>query len=300
MVKSNPVYRREMTVRARSFRMPFIILTFNGILAAAALLNMYSAVAPVRISASIQYTSFLQLYAFVAILEFLLLMFIMPALTTGSISGERERRTLDLLFTTKMTPGDIVMGKLFSALSQLLVLVVSSFPMLLLTFVYGSMDFMDLGLLFLCFVVTAVFSGGIGIFASSLMRRSTFSNVCTYGLLLLSVAGTYMVNLFLYNMSQMQIDNMVFRLGESRPAANSGAAVYLLLINPMVTFAEILGNQVTGGAEWFSVGRFLEGSPAGVIASHWALVSLLVQLVLAVCFVRGAIYFLNPERNEKK
>ena len=250
MVKSNPVYRREMTVRARSFRMPFIILTFNGILAAAALLNMYSAVAQVRISASIQYTSFLQLYAFVAILEFLLLMFIMPALTTGSISGERERRTLDLLFTTKMTPGDIVMGKLFSA--------------------------------------------------SSLMRRSTFSNVCTYGLLLLSVAGTYMVNLFLYNMSQMQIDNMVFRLGESRPAANSGAAVYLLLINPMVTFAEILGNQVTGGAEWFSVGRFLEGSPAGFIASHWVLVSLLVQSVLAVCFVRGAIYFLNPERNEKK
>ena len=56
-----------------------------------------------------------------------LLMFIMPALTTGSISGERERRTLELLFTTQMPPGDIVMGKLFSALSQLLVLVVSSF-----------------------------------------------------------------------------------------------------------------------------------------------------------------------------
>ena len=299
-MKSNPVYRREMTVRARSFRMPFIILCFNGILAAAALLNMYSAVAQVRISANIQYTSFLQLYAFVAILEFLLLMFIMPALTSGSISGERERQTLELLFTTKMTPGDIVMGKLLSALSQLLVLVVSSFPVLLLTFVYGSVDFMDLGLLFLCFVVTAAFSGGIGIFASSLMRRSTFANVCTYGFLLLTVVGTYMINLFLYNMSQLQINNMVFLLGETRPTASSGAAVYLLLINPMVTFAEILGDQVAGGAESLSVGRFLGGSPAGFVTSHWILVSLLVQAVLAVCFVRGAIYFLNPTRNEKK
>jgi len=49
-VKSNPVYKREVTVRARSFRMPLIILVFNGILAVVALLNMYSAVAQVRIS----------------------------------------------------------------------------------------------------------------------------------------------------------------------------------------------------------------------------------------------------------
>ena len=137
---------------------------FNGILAVVALLNMYSAVAQVRISASVQYSSFLQLYAFVATLEFLLLMFIMPALTSGSISGERERQTLELLFTTRMTPKDIVMGKLFSALSQLMVLIVSSFPILLLTFVYGSMDLMDLAFLMVCFLVTAVFCGGIGIF----------------------------------------------------------------------------------------------------------------------------------------
>ena len=159
-MKSNPVYKREVTVRARSFRMPLIILVFNGILAVVALLNMYSAVAQVRISASVQYSSFLQLYAFVATLEFLLLMFIMPALTSGSISGERERQTLELLFTTRMTPKDIVMGKLFSALSQLMVLIVSSFPILLLTFVYGSMDLMDLAFLMVCFLVTAVFCGG--------------------------------------------------------------------------------------------------------------------------------------------
>ena len=52
---------------------------------------------------------------------------------------------------------------------------------------------------------TAVFCGGIGIFSSSLMRRSTFSNVCTYGILLLVVVGTYMLNIFLLNMSQMRI-----------------------------------------------------------------------------------------------
>ena len=100
-MKNNPVYRREKTVRARSYRIPLVIFVFNGILALAALLNMYQSVTQVRMSSTIQYESFLQLYAFVATLEFMLLMFIMPALTSGSISGERERQTLELLFTTK-------------------------------------------------------------------------------------------------------------------------------------------------------------------------------------------------------
>lgn len=299
-MKTNPVYKREMTVRARSSRVPMIIMVFNGILAVVALLNMYSAVAQVRISASIQYSSFLQLYAFVATLEFLLLMFIMPALTSGSISGERERQTLELLFTTKMTSADIVLGKLFSALSQLFVIVVSSFPILLLTFVYGSVDFLDLGLLLVCFLVVANFCGGIGILFSSLMRRSTFSNVCTYGSLLLIVIGTYMLNVFLLNMSEMQINNMVFQFGEVRPVPNTGAAVYLLLLNPLSTFAEILGNQVAGGAENLSMQQFLGNNPENFITANWILVSLLVQAALSVGFVRGAVYFLNPMRNEKK
>ena len=105
-----------MAVRARSPRIPVLIMLFNGILAAAALLNMYSSIVQVRISNTIRYESFLQLYAFVATLEFLLLMFIMPALTSASISGERERHTLELMFTTRLRAADIVAGKLMSAL----------------------------------------------------------------------------------------------------------------------------------------------------------------------------------------
>ena len=100
-MRSNPVYRRERAVRARSLRIPLIVFVFNGLLAAVALLGMYSAVEHVKASSFIQYSNFLQLYVFVVTLEFLMLIFIMPALTSGSISGERERRTLELLFTTR-------------------------------------------------------------------------------------------------------------------------------------------------------------------------------------------------------
>ncbi len=299
-MKSNPVYKRETTVRSRSLRMPLIIFAFNGILALTALLNMYQTVAQVRSSSMIQYSTFLDLYAFVATLEFLLLMFIMPALTSGSISGERERQTLELLFTTKMSPSDIIMGKLLSAVEQLLVLVVSSLPIVLLTFVYGSVDFRDLGLLLICFTIVAFYAGGIGILFSSLLRRSTFSNVCTYGVLLFVVVGTYMLNIFLLNMNQIQINNMVLQPGMERPMADTGMAVWVLLLNPVATFAEILGNQVSGGASVISIRSFFGNNTGSILLKYWIPISLAVQSVASFVIIRCAIYCLNPVKNEKR
>ena len=299
-MRNNPVYKREMAVRARSPRIPVLIMLFNGNLAAAALLNMYSSIVQVRISNTIRYESFLQLYAFVATLEFLLLMFIMPALTSASISGERERHTLELMFTTRLRAADIVAGKLMSALSQLLVMAFSSFPVLLLTFVYGSMNLKDLALLMFCFVTVALFCGSLGIFASALMRRSTFSNVVTYGTLLAAVAGTYLFNQFLLNVSQMEVNSMVLQAGEVRPAPSSGWAAYLLLLNPAATFAELLESQVSGGGGQFTVRYFLGAASGNFITEHWVFVSAAIQLALSAVLLRGAVWFLEPVRRKRK
>lgn len=298
-MKNNPVYKREMAVRARSFRIPLLLMVFNGILAAAALLNMYSSVVQVKVSNRVHYESFLQLYAFVATLEFLLLMFIMPALTSGGISGERERHTLDLMFTTRLTAADIVLGKLASALSQLLVMAFSSFPILLLTFVYGSMGFEELILLMICYVTAALFCGSLGIFASAFMKRSTFSNVFTYGTLLVLVAGTYLLNQFLLGVSEMEVNSMVIQAGESRPVPNSGWAVYLLLLNPVSMFAELLEQQIAGGGGQFVVQYFLGAESGNFVTEHWIWVSAAIQLVLSAGFVRGAIWFLEPIKKKR-
>ena len=99
-MKQNPVYNREMRVSSRSMKLPLIIFLFNGILFLVTLLNMYSVIMQVKASASIQYSSFMELYEFVTSMEFILLMFIVPAVTASAISGERERQTLDLMLTT--------------------------------------------------------------------------------------------------------------------------------------------------------------------------------------------------------
>ena len=154
-MKGNPIYKREMTVSSRSFRLALALLVFNGILALVALLNMYSTMVQVRVTAEIQYKSFLDLYIFVAVLEFLMLIFIMPAITAGAVSGERERRTLDLMLSTKMSAAQIVLGKLAASLSTMMVLIISSFPILALVFVYGGVTVRDIGILLVCYGAAA-------------------------------------------------------------------------------------------------------------------------------------------------
>ena len=298
-MKNNPVYKREMLVRSRSFRIPLIIMIFNGILAVVALLNMYQSIAQVKVSGSVRYENFLQLYAFVAALEFMLLMFIMPALTSASISGERERHTLELMFTTKIRPVEIVVGKLMSAFSQLMILVVSSLPILMLTFIYGSISSGDLMILLVSYVVGALYCGSLGIFASSLMKRSTFSNVITYGIMLIVVVGTYMLNVFLLNISETEISTMALNSGETIPKASSGVSVYLLLLNPAIMFAELLENQVAGGGGNFTITHLLGDNGGNFITNHWVFCSLVIQAVLSVLFTWGAVFFLKPERSKK-
>ena len=155
-MKMNPVYKREMMVSSRSMRMPLIITVFNGILAVVALLNMYSNVVQVRLTADVQYSSFLDLYEFVATIEFVMLMFIMPAITSGTISGERERRTLDLMLTTGLNSWEIVSGKLGAALVTMFLVIVSSFPVFALVFVYGGITGRDVLFMLLCFVTSAL------------------------------------------------------------------------------------------------------------------------------------------------
>ena len=145
-----------MTVGSRSIRMMAILFVFNSILAAVALFNMYSVAEQVRTTAEIQYSQFLDLYTFVSSIEFIMLLFIMPALTASSISGERERQTLELMLTTTMEPRDMVLGKLASSLVTMLVLAVSALPVQALVFVYGGVTLQDIGMLFLCHGVVAI------------------------------------------------------------------------------------------------------------------------------------------------
>ncbi len=289
-MKINPIYRQESRAGARSFKLPLIILGFNGVLAVVALLYMYSMIMQVRLTAEIQYSSFLGLYVFVTTVEFILLLFIIPGLTAGSISGERERQTLDLMLTTRVRAVDIVFGKLVLGLSTVFLLIVSSFPILSLVFIYGGVTMADVGRLLICYVVTAVLVGSAGLFCSAAMRRSTMATVAAYLTVALLVAGTLVVNYLADGFAEM-----------TSVSGNSAVSwpLYLLLCNPAALFQSVLSGQVGSESGMAVLFPQLERiADMGALGRYWQLISVIVQLLLSAAFLWGAVRRTEPARRK--
>ena len=299
-MKMNPVYKRETMVSARSFRLSMTLVIFNSILALVILLNMYSVVERVKLTADIQYSSFTNLYVFVAVVEFVMLMFIMPALTAGSISGERERQTLDILLTTTMKPSEIIWGKLLSSFSTMFLMVVSSFPLLAVSFVYGGVMIYDVFLLLLCYLAVALMCGSMGICFSSLFKRSTIATVVSYGVLVFIGAGTYAVNIFMLSLARMNVNSSyVSSINGVTDQANSGAFLYLLLLNPVATFYVMINHQAGDSKVLNSLNNWFGPHPDNFIMNNWVLLSILIQLLLAAIFIFIAIKGISQSKRKR-
>lgn len=290
-MKINPVYRQETKISARSFRFPMVILLFNCVLALVALLNMYSVITQVRRTAEIQYSSFTKLYIFVAIVEFTLLLLIVPAITAGSISGERERRTLDLMLTTNMSPMDIVVGKLLASLSTILLLIVSSFPILSLSFVYGGVMIRDVVQLLVCYSVTGLLAGSIGIFCSACFKKSAIATAVSYCLTIAVVTGTAAVN---------HLASLLFQMTATQENRGSGGFFYLLLVNPASVFRVALNSQMGTEIELAGMFPWLERMPDNIITKYWMIFGILVQIMLSFLLLRMAARRLEPCKRKKR
>ena len=292
----NPIYKRETKAAVRTIRLPLIIVIFNGLLALVALLSMYSNVEQVKVTADIQYTAFLDLYGFVGSLEFVLLILIMPALTSSTISSERERKTLDIMLTTGLTPEKIVQGKLAAACTSLFLIIVSSFPVMALVFVYGGIRWKDIGMLMMCYLVSALFAGSIGICCSAGFKKSTVSTVAAYGIMAVVVAGTYAANEFAASLSRMEAATYT-GIQAAQAEIGSGGFIYLLLANPAVTFFITISKQLSPAEH--PIENWFGGHQASIITDYWIWISMAVQLAAAVILILLAIRMVNPKRWRK-
>ena len=214
-----------------------------------------------------------------------MLILIMPALTAGSISGERERQTLDLMLTTCMTPADIVLGKLEAALGTMFLMVVSSLPILAMVFVYGGVAASDLILLVCCFFAAAMFMGSIGLCCSALFRRTTAATVAAYVVTAVLTAGTCGINYLVTYINQMRIGEYLASAEAGGVSGGSGSLLYMLLLNPIATFSQVIGRLTASNQSWAQVGTWFGNEADNLLIGHWMGVSMVLQMTLAIVLV---------------
>ena len=133
------------------------------------------------------------IFTLLSVFQLLLVCFIAPAFTAGAISLEREKQTLDLLVTTPMRPGGIVVGKLISALAFVFLLILAGIPVSALVLMYGGASISDILQQQVVLFVSAIGFGVVGLFFSALVKRTQAATVLTYSTMLFLVLGTFLV-----------------------------------------------------------------------------------------------------------
>lgn len=190
----NPVLLKELKVKMRSWKAALLIGSYNLVLLLLTIFIMRLTVNN-DIGVPTQSTIF-GTYAFLVAAQFGLITLIAPALTAGAISGEREKQTLDILLSTTLNHGSIITGKLFSSLSQIILLLVSSAPVFSIIFLYGGIGLAQLLQVYLFFIVIAITLGSVGIFFSTFIKKSTAANVLTYAVVVFLYLGTILISVF--------------------------------------------------------------------------------------------------------
>lgn len=134
----------------------------------------------VSASSSIAFGVSEQLFVGLFIIQLVTMALIVPGVTAGVISGERERQTLSILLTTPLSSTGIVIGKWVSSLSYILLLIFASLPLYAIIFLYGGLSPLQLIEGFVHLFVTIFFLGSLGILFSVLFKRTVVSTVITY------------------------------------------------------------------------------------------------------------------------
>ena len=294
----NPVYKKELKTSVRSMKIALTLLAYNGLLALIGLISFYALFESARYN-GMDHGLILMIYAILVVMEFGLILFVIPAYTSSAISGERERQTLEILLTTSMKPSQIIRGKLFSSISTVLLLVFSSLPVLSLVFSIGGVSFGDLMKYVLLVLGTAVYAGSFGLLFSVIFKKTTISTVFTYGMLVVIGIGTVVLLLIVYVLMDQYYTTQSFH-GGSYQEPDLGYGVCLLLFNPGVSIGALLFGQFGSMGEF---GRAITsiGTVPKFLTEHWFLISLVVQTVTAVLLLSLAATLLNPlKRNDGK
>ena len=186
----NPIITKELKSRMRG-RQGFVMLTVYLALISLVIAGMYIySTNNGNISRSdpdsLQSLGKL-IFSTVVMLEFLMIIFIGPALTSGAISSERERGTFDLLRTTLLSSRALVLGKLGSAVMYLLLLIFTALPLQSVAFFLGGVGMAEMTISVVMLAASTLLFCTLGIYFSSMAKRTVIATILSYASLIFPV-----------------------------------------------------------------------------------------------------------------
>ena len=111
------------------------------------------------------------------VVQLLAALLMIPAFSAGAISTERERKTLEPLYCTQLSPFTIVGAKLISTAGYMLLLLVISAPMASMLYLLGGVEFRSIGIAYVVTITALIYSTVVCLTVSMRSRRTSHAVV---------------------------------------------------------------------------------------------------------------------------
>lgn len=176
-VLENPVLQRELLVNLRMARAFLLLLLFQLLLAAVVYLAWPQETVRIDLSSSRNSSQLIDLF-FLG--QFILASLMTPSFAAGAVSGEKERKTFEMLLASPLHPKSIVGGKLVAALTHLAILIFSSLPIVMLCLPLGGVSIFEVLAAYFALIIVVITFGMISVACSSFFKRTSASLVVSY------------------------------------------------------------------------------------------------------------------------
>ena len=305
--KMNPILRKELRLGSRSIKIPLALMFYNIVLALIAVVMIFSVNAVGGISGAfssngdaIDFSGFLYIFQVIGWTQLGITLLIVPILSAGSISGEREKQTLEIMLTTPEKPFSIIWGKLLASLSNFIMFIVTSIPIMAISFVLGGLNWFALLGFIAMILVVAILVGSIGVFCSSAFKKTIASIVMTFliefGVLFLPLiicGGVLGVEAIAYAAVTDQMMNP--------PDPNFGPTPFIMILTPLTGFFDYMMRvmNLTSIAEILREADMF-GVITPILSYAWIPVNVIISGLLSFFFLRMAARKLNPIKKRKK
>lgn len=274
----NPMLNKEFKLRFRSFKSFLGILFYLGVLGLIALFYIYMETR-FNTMGMFRAENSKNMFMILAFVQLALIFFMTPGLTAGIISSEREKQTLNILLTTQQSSTSIIVSKLVSSLSFLLLIVISSLPLYSIVFLFGGISPKLLLLTFGVYLLSMATLGSIGVFFSTLIRKTIVAMVCTYGVAFFLAAGTAIITMFTISFTQY---------GATGPQANP-FPYFIAMFNPFGVMLAL-----------FEPGAAMELKNVTGIDMHLGVGLIISYIIISITLILLSIKKLRPNMRSRK
>ncbi len=186
----NPVIAKELRLRMRGWHTALLLTGYLCVIGGVGYLG-YSGIAASSSDVVQVGGTGASLFTGLAAAVMVSVALVVPGLVAPSVSGERERGTLELLLATPLRPAQIVVGKLVAALALVGLLVLACAPLFCVAYLLGGVGVREALELAAFVFVGASCLAALAMLASVSLRRVPAATVVSYLTMLVLAAGPF-------------------------------------------------------------------------------------------------------------